>query len=51
MINTTSDVANDTKTLVALYRHECTRVIADRFINYDDLNWFDKSIKQVSLVH
>ncbi|XP_075265378.1 dynein axonemal heavy chain 5-like isoform X2 [Convolutriloba macropyga] len=47
MINTTSDVANDTKTLVALYRHECTRVIADRFINYDDLNWFDKSIKQL----
>jgi dynein heavy chain len=47
MINTNSDVANNPKVLMELYRHECTRVIADRFINYDDLAWFDKVIKQL----
>nr|CAD7399061.1 unnamed protein product [Timema poppensis] len=28
------------QTLLKLWQHECTRVIADRFINEDDRNWF-----------
>nr|CAD7439194.1 unnamed protein product [Timema bartmani] len=28
------------QTLLKLWQHECTRVIADRFINADDRNWF-----------
>ena len=28
-------------TLVALWKHECTRVIADRFVSHDDKKWFD----------
>uniref|UniRef100_H2ZXC8 AAA+ ATPase domain-containing protein n=1 Tax=Latimeria chalumnae TaxID=7897 RepID=H2ZXC8_LATCH len=34
-------------TLLALFKHECTRVIADRFVNEDDKNWFDKSLTRV----
>lgn len=37
------------ETLLKLWRHECIRVIADRFISYQDRDWFLKNqSKQVS---
>lgn len=29
-----------------LCKHEMTRVIADRFVNQTDLEWFDKNFKR-----
>lgn len=34
--------------LLTLWKHECKRVIADRFTVSDDVTWFDKTL--VSLV-
>lgn len=34
LINTISTVVSDEKTLLALWKHECTRVIADRYLLY-----------------
>ncbi|KAG8442619.1 hypothetical protein GDO86_011415 [Hymenochirus boettgeri] len=48
MLNSTSDVIKDTTILVKLWKHECKRVIADRFTTAEDVNWFDKT--QLKLV-
>ncbi|XP_075060558.1 dynein axonemal heavy chain 8 [Mixophyes fleayi] len=32
--------------LLALFKHECKRVIADRFVSHEDRVWFDKSLIQ-----
>ncbi|KAM4041697.1 dynein axonemal heavy chain 8 [Anomaloglossus baeobatrachus] len=37
--------------LLALFRHECQRVLADRFVCYEDLAWFNKSLTQVLREH
>ncbi|CAC5424902.1 unnamed protein product [Mytilus coruscus] len=47
MINTISDVVNDEKNLMWLWKHECCRVIADRFTIVEDYNWFTKTISRV----
>lgn len=33
--------------VLKLWRHECLRVISDRFICFDDKNWFDNTMKEV----
>ena len=33
--------------VLALWAHECCRVIADRFTNSDDWTWFNKAMKEV----
>jgi len=38
-----------TATIMSLWKHECYRVIADRFVNQEDKDWFEKSVKQVRL--
>ena len=48
MLNVSSEICNSTKVLMSLWRHECTRVIADRFTTFDDKEWFDKTLVQVS---
>lgn len=48
MLNANGDVVKDAKTLMSLWKHECYRVIADRFTTQDDKNWFEKTIKQVN---
>uniref|UniRef100_A0A5F8GJ93 Dynein axonemal heavy chain 5 n=1 Tax=Monodelphis domestica TaxID=13616 RepID=A0A5F8GJ93_MONDO len=38
MLNTTSEI------LIKLWKHECKRVIADRFTVSEDVNWFDLTL-------
>ncbi|VDP97505.1 unnamed protein product [Trichobilharzia regenti] len=47
MLRTTSDVIRSASTALALWQHECTRVIADRFTEHSDREWFDRTLKQV----
>lgn len=51
MLNTTSEVINNSEVMMALWKHECTRVIADRFTEITDKDWFEKTIKQVRICH
>uniref|UniRef100_G3T979 Dynein axonemal heavy chain 5 n=1 Tax=Loxodonta africana TaxID=9785 RepID=G3T979_LOXAF len=48
MLNTTSKVIKESDALLRLWKHECKRVIADRFTVSEDVTWFDKAL--VSLV-
>ncbi|XP_019501740.1 PREDICTED: dynein heavy chain 5, axonemal [Hipposideros armiger] len=48
MLKTTSEVIKKPDELLRLWKHECKRVIADRFTVSDDVTWFDKAL--VSLV-
>ncbi|KAM4704637.1 dynein axonemal heavy chain 5 [Rhinophrynus dorsalis] len=43
MLNSTPEVIKDATMLVKLWKHECKRVIADRFTTSDDVDWFDKT--------
>ena len=47
VLNSTSDVVHDTFTLLSLWKHECARVISDRFVNEMDKSWFRKVSMQV----
>ncbi|XP_057352291.1 dynein axonemal heavy chain 5 isoform X2 [Manis pentadactyla] len=44
MLNTTSEVTREPNELLRLWKHECKRVIADRFTVSDDVTWFDKAL-------
>ncbi|EPY86356.1 dynein heavy chain 5, axonemal [Camelus ferus] len=48
MLNTTSEVIKEPDELLRLWKHECKRVIADRFTVSDDVTWFERTL--VSLV-
>jgi len=39
MLKATGDVVEDSNKLMQLWKHECTRVIADRFTNQADRAW------------
>ena len=47
MLTCTAEVASTTKVLMSLWKHECYRVIADRFTTQDDKDWFEKILTQV----
>ena len=47
MLTIGSDICQSVSTLMYLWKHECTRVIADRFISYEDREWFDKAMAKV----
>ncbi|XP_074644897.1 dynein axonemal heavy chain 5-like [Tubulanus polymorphus] len=49
MINTQSDVIVDEKVLLGLWKHECCRVIADRFTTFDDYGWFTKTMSRIAV--
>ncbi|KAM6224385.1 dynein axonemal heavy chain 5 [Rhynchocyon petersi] len=44
MLNTTSEVITESDELLKLWKHECKRVIADRFTAPEDVNWFDNAL-------
>ena len=48
MLGTISETIQSTKVVMSLWKHECYRVIADRFTTFEDIEWFEKAIKQVS---
>ncbi|KAJ3055739.1 Dynein heavy chain 5, axonemal [Rhizophlyctis rosea] len=44
MLNTNSEVVNNAKVLMNLWEHECSRVLPDRFITSEDVDWFNKTL-------
>ncbi|CAI9729215.1 dynein heavy chain 5, axonemal-like [Octopus vulgaris] len=48
MLKSEAEVINSAESIVCLWKHECTRVLVDRFINVDDKNWFEKVSKEVA---
>jgi len=46
----TAEIINTTDVLMALWKHECSRVIADRFITFEDKEWFEKAIQTVRFI-
>uniref|UniRef100_UPI0037E892BB dynein axonemal heavy chain 8-like n=1 Tax=Semicossyphus pulcher TaxID=241346 RepID=UPI0037E892BB len=51
MLNVKAAECNDIPTLLALFKSECMRVIADRFICSEDREWFEKAITRVIEEH
>lgn len=50
MLKIERDQCQNINAMLKLWRHECTRVIADRFINYEDRDWFSQKIDQLAKV-
>ncbi|XP_067331791.1 dynein axonemal heavy chain 8-like [Channa argus] len=51
MLNIKAEECDDIITFLALFKSECTRVIADRFICSEDREWFDKAVTRVIQEH
>ena len=47
MLNTIAEVINTPQAALGLWKHECCRVIADRFTLQQDKDWFEKALKTV----
>ena len=47
MLNVTGHEIQDQPEVLALWKNECTRVIADRFTSEKDIDWFQKTLHQV----
>ncbi|XP_052061669.1 dynein axonemal heavy chain 8-like [Mytilus californianus] len=47
MLNIQGNECKDEATMMGLWKHECTRAIADRFTNFEDKNWFENAQKGV----
>ncbi|KAI8811565.1 dynein heavy chain and region D6 of dynein motor-domain-containing protein [Cladochytrium replicatum] len=49
MINTNAEVICNAKMLVHLWEHECSRVIPDRFITHEDIDWFNRTMSTLCI--
>ncbi|OWF42162.1 dynein heavy chain 8, axonemal-like [Mizuhopecten yessoensis] len=47
MLTIKGEECQNMSTLLALWKHECTRVIADRFTNHEDKSWFENATVSV----
>ncbi|NXT68932.1 DYH5 protein, partial [Chaetops frenatus] len=47
ILTVTSDICQSISVLVALFQHECRRVIADRFISQRDKDWFEDMMRKI----
>ena len=48
MLNVTGETCSTPGVLLALWKHECVRVIADRFTNAADKQWFVKTLDRIA---
>ena len=48
ILNITSDILKGSGDMMSLWKHECYRVIVDRFVDLPDKDWFEKTMKQVA---
>lgn len=48
MLTINSDICTKVEVLLKLWRHECSRVISDRFTNMEDKEWFNKTFLRVA---
>ncbi|KAJ3396765.1 Dynein heavy chain 5, axonemal [Lobulomyces angularis] len=44
MLHGTSEVINSAKSLLMLWEHECSRVLPDRFVCAEDVDWFSRTL-------
>uniref|UniRef100_A0A668T4J6 AAA+ ATPase domain-containing protein n=1 Tax=Oreochromis aureus TaxID=47969 RepID=A0A668T4J6_OREAU len=51
MLSTNAEVVTSVQMLMALWKHECKRVIADRFTMPDDVEWFDQALAKLVEEH
>ncbi|NXI42561.1 DYH8 protein, partial [Galbula dea] len=51
MLTIKAEECDSSTVLLTLFKHECTRVIADRFITPEDTAWFDKTINKAIEEH
>ncbi|CAJ1072667.1 dynein axonemal heavy chain 8-like isoform X3 [Xyrichtys novacula] len=51
MLNIKAEECNDLPTLLALFKTECARVIADRFICSEDREWFETAMTRLVKEH
>ncbi|XP_035225006.1 dynein heavy chain 5, axonemal-like [Stegodyphus dumicola] len=48
MISATPSVLCNQETLISLWKHECCRIIADRFIQQQDYKWFEATLAKLA---
>ncbi|XP_041103970.1 dynein heavy chain 5, axonemal [Polyodon spathula] len=48
ILTVTAEVCQNAEVLVALFKHECSRVIADRFTNHKDKEWFEQTMFKIA---
>jgi len=48
MLSAVAEVISTSRSLMSLWKHECSRVFADRFTTQEDKDWFERAVRQAS---